>query len=156
MNGSHGKCHNSVSICLSDLGQGSKFSLIRYLKLFLWNLWNVSSWLTASFLAGGAARLPGRAATQRGTKKAPQWMHLPYSGAGTQSVVLDVELCSSPSPTLRISSRWHLEDIQRVTGKISQTFGSWEENPSPRKAWEEVPVLEVKRISVLVIMEDIP
>ena len=122
----------------------------------LWNLWNVSSWLTASFLAGGAPRLPGRAAAQRGTQKAPQWMHLPYSGAGTQSVVLDVELCSSPSPTLRISSRWHLEDIQRVTGKISQTFGSWEENPSPRKAWEGVPVLEVERISVLVIMEDIP
>ena len=34
---SHGKWDNSVIICPSDLGQGSKFSLIRYLKLFLWH-----------------------------------------------------------------------------------------------------------------------
>ena len=114
----------------------------------LWNLWNVSSWLTASFLAGGAPRLPGRAAAQRGTKKAPQWMHLPYSGAGTQSVMMDMEECSSPSPTLRNSSRWLLEVIQRVTGKVTQTFRSWEGNPSPSKAWEGVPVL--KKISVSV------
>ena len=37
MNWSHGKWDNSVNICPSDLGQGSKFSLIRYLKLFLWH-----------------------------------------------------------------------------------------------------------------------
>ena len=98
----------------------------------VWNLLNVSSWLTASFLAGGAARLPGRAAAQRGTQKAPQWMHLPYSGAGTQSVMMDMEEFSSPSPTLRNSSRWLLEVIKRGTGKVTQ-------------AWEGVPVL--KKIS---------
>ena len=37
MNVSHEKWHNSMIICPSDLGQGSKFSLIRYLKLFLWH-----------------------------------------------------------------------------------------------------------------------
>ena len=37
MNWSHGKWHNSVNMCPSDLGQGSKFSLGRYLKLFLWH-----------------------------------------------------------------------------------------------------------------------
>ena len=31
------KWHNSMIICPSDLGQGSKFLLIRYLKLFLWH-----------------------------------------------------------------------------------------------------------------------
>ena len=37
MNRFHGKWHNSVNMCPSDLGQGSKFSLGRYLKLFLWH-----------------------------------------------------------------------------------------------------------------------
>ena len=34
MNGFHRKWHNLVIMCPSDLGQGSKFSLIQYLKLF--------------------------------------------------------------------------------------------------------------------------
>ena len=33
----HKKCHNSESIVSTDLGQVSKFSLSRYLKLFLWH-----------------------------------------------------------------------------------------------------------------------
>ena len=37
MNGFHGKWHNSVIMCPTDLRQGSKFSLIRYLKLFPWH-----------------------------------------------------------------------------------------------------------------------
>ena len=35
MDGSHRKWHNSVIMRSSDLGQVSKFSLVRYLKLFL-------------------------------------------------------------------------------------------------------------------------
>ena len=37
MNGSHRKWHNSVNIRSSDLGQVSKFSFGRCLKLFLWH-----------------------------------------------------------------------------------------------------------------------
>ena len=37
MNGFHRKWHNLVIMCPSDLGQGSKFSLIQDLKLFLWH-----------------------------------------------------------------------------------------------------------------------
>ena len=37
MNWSHGKWHNSVIMSPSDLRQVSKFSLVRYLKLFLWH-----------------------------------------------------------------------------------------------------------------------
>ena len=36
-NWSHGKWHNSVIMWPKDLGQDSKFSLIRYLKLFPWH-----------------------------------------------------------------------------------------------------------------------
>ena len=37
MNGFHGKWHSSVIMCPTYLGRGSKFSLIRYLKLFPWH-----------------------------------------------------------------------------------------------------------------------
>ena len=37
MNGFHGKWHNSVIMCPTDLRQGSKFSLIQYLKLIPWH-----------------------------------------------------------------------------------------------------------------------
>ena len=37
MNWSHRKWHNSVIMNPSDLGQVSKFSLVQYLKLFLWH-----------------------------------------------------------------------------------------------------------------------
>ena len=37
INGSHRKWHNSVIMSPSDLGQVSKFSLVQYLKLFLWH-----------------------------------------------------------------------------------------------------------------------
>ena len=37
MNWSHRKWHNSVIMSPSDLRQVSKFSLVRYLKLFLWH-----------------------------------------------------------------------------------------------------------------------
>ena len=37
MNGFHGKWHNSVIMCPTDLRQGSKFSLVQYLKLIPWH-----------------------------------------------------------------------------------------------------------------------
>ena len=35
--GFHEKCHISVNMSPTDLRQVSKFSLVRYLKLFLWH-----------------------------------------------------------------------------------------------------------------------
>ena len=43
LNGSHRKWHNSENMRSSDLGQASKFSLGRYLKLFLWHPKNLAS-----------------------------------------------------------------------------------------------------------------